>query len=166
MSDSKRTVFVSISNKAYRKVIARISIFTTFPTHSFLHSIAKNNIMVWRVFRFYVWCFRENSRARKRETTQCDTAKLNQRRPDVASPAHREAACEKWWIIKPTTLGKMTRSTAAENPELCMLRIMPDILWNSCFPGTFNIIFLNFVWRCGVPWTSTPTFTFVLQILF
>ena len=43
---------------------------------------------VERVFRFYEQNIRENSRARKRETTQYNTAKLTQTRPNMATPWH------------------------------------------------------------------------------
>ena len=40
---------------------------------------------------------REYSRARKRETTQCNTAKLTQPRPDMAAPFRRHRAREYHW---------------------------------------------------------------------
>ena len=51
---------------------------------------------VLRVFRFHErYISGENSQARKRETTQCNTAKLTQPRPNMAAPMQQDTAREK-----------------------------------------------------------------------
>ena len=49
---------------------------------------------LWRVFRLYRWCFRSNSLARKRRTTQYNTAELIQARQNITETMHRDTARE------------------------------------------------------------------------
>ena len=63
------------------------SLSLSFAVHKFpdpWHWI-KNCLEQWvqRVFRFYEQYIRKNSKARKRETTHCNTAKLNQPGPNT-----------------------------------------------------------------------------------
>ena len=49
--------------------------------------VCVDKILCYKQFIFYVeWHIRENSRAKKRETTQHNTAKLTQPRPNTAAP--------------------------------------------------------------------------------
>ena len=68
-------------------------VFTSFQTRNNEHGTALT--MYGRVFRLYGRYFRENSLAKKRETTHYNTAKLDQPWPNVAAPVHRDTAREK-----------------------------------------------------------------------
>ena len=59
-------------------------------------TVNKESLEQWveRVFQLYERHVRKTSQARKHETTQCNTAKLNQPRPNMAAPRHRHTARE------------------------------------------------------------------------